>query len=230
MIVQKYLVQKSICSRREAENLLRNKLIYVNGKPAIPGVPLLPTDIVTIDEQAAQELKKKITVAIYKPRGIMCSRSENEGTNVFDIFPQWQALNAVGRLDKESEGLLLLSNDGLVTKAVTGDTHATEKEYEVTTVEEVFAGKLKRMESPMMLSDELTLPAKVTVINKHTFRIILHEGKNRQIRRMCGQLNLTITSLKRIRIRNIHLGLLQPGEGRELTSPEVQTLKEAKGI
>lgn len=224
MIVQKYLVQQAICSRKEAEEFLRAGLIYVNGEKAVPGKPLESTDIVTLDPRAQKNLDAKVTVAIYKPWGIVCSRAPAEGTTIFDIFPQYKALNAVGRLDKESEGLLLLSNHGLITKQVTGDTHATEKEYEITTAEEVFAGKLEPIAKGMTLNDGPTLPAHVEVINKHTFRITLREGRNRQIRRMCGQLGLTITSLKRIRIGSLDLGDMQPGDSRQLNALEIKNL------
>lgn len=226
MIVQKYLVAQGICSRREAEELLKAGHIYVNGQKARPGVPLQDSDVVTVDSQGQAKLNSKITVAIYKPRGVMCTRSEKEGMNVFDVFPTWKHLHLVGRLDKESEGLLLLSNDGLITKQVTGNLHTTEKEYEVTTLEKVFAGKLQPMRNGMRLTDGLTLPAQVWVLDSHTFRIILKEGRNRQIRRMCGALNLTVTTLKRIRIGKIELGEMEVGKSRKLTTQEVQELKE----
>lgn len=225
MIVQKYLVQKGVCSRREAEAMLRAGQIFVNGKKAIPGKPLGSSDVVTIDPAAQKKLDAKITVVIYKPRGVMCSRVRTEGKNVFDVFPQWKKLNTVGRLDKESEGLLLLSNDGLITKRVTGDTHEIEKEYEVTTQEEVFLGKLQPMTEGMLLNDGPTLPAPVKVIDRYAFRIILHEGRNRQIRRMCAALGLAVTSLKRIRIGSLKLGGLKSGESRPLTSQEVGELR-----
>lgn len=227
MIVQKYLVQQGICSRREAEALLKAGHIYVNGQPARPGAPLEATDVVTIDPQAQERLNAKMTVAIYKPRGVMCTTSEKEGVNVFQVFPEYKNLHLVGRLDKESEGLLLLSNDGLITKQVTGDLHTTEKEYEVTTLEKIFTGKLRPMQDGMKLADGPTLPAKVWVLDNHTFRIILREGRNRQIRRMCGALNLTVETLKRIRIGHIELGEMEPGQSRRLTSEEIQNLKQA---
>ncbi len=218
MIIQKYLVEKGICSRREAEALLKAGLLQVNGERAKPGVPLKPTDVVTIHPVAKERLEAKVTVAVYKPRGIMCSRSKAEGKNVFHVFPKWRLLNTVGRLDKESEGLLLLSNNGIITKRITGDTHETEKEYEVTTQEDVFTGKMQPFVNGMQLSDGPTLPAKVEIVNRHTFRITLREGRNRQIRRMCGQINLTIDSLKRIRIGSITLGNMQPGDSRSAVS------------
>lgn len=224
MIVQKYLAEQGICSRHEAEALLRAGLIFVNGKPAVPGVPLLPTDTVTIDPLAQKKLDNKVTVAVYKPRGVTCSRSHEEGANVFDVFPQWQDLAIVGRLDKESEGLLLLSSNGLVTKRVTGQAHEVAKEYEITTQEKVFAGKLKPLATGIMLDGRPTLPAKIAIIDKHTFRITLREGRNRQIRRMCGQVQLTVTSLKRIRIGSLVLGSMKPGNFRLLRETDIQSL------
>lgn len=224
MLIQKYLVEKGVCSRREAEAFLKAGLLFINGEKAKPGVPLNPDDVVTLAPAAKMKLDTKITVAMYKPRGIMCSTNSREGRNVFDIFPEYKNLNMVGRLDKESEGLLLLSNHGLVTKKVTGDTHETEKEYEVTTQEKVFLGKLKPMIDGMELSDGSTLPAKVEVVNNHMFRISIREGRNHQIRRMCAELGLSVLSLKRIRIGSIRLGNLRPGHSRKLTQEELEEM------
>jgi pseudouridine synthase len=227
MYVQKYLVEKAICSRKEAEVFLREGLILINGKKAKPGVPLSPTDVVTLAPQAEKRLREKITIAIYKPRGIVCSNVEEEGRTVFDLFPQFKNLNTVGRLDKESEGLLLLSNDGLITKRITGDTHDVEKEYEVEVQEHVSNMKLVPIAEGLMLSDGQTLPAKVHATSRHSFRIILREGRNRQIRRMCGAVDLTVTSLKRIRIGELTLGTLRPGNFRKLEPEEVEMLRRA---
>ncbi len=233
MYVQKYLVDQGLCSRGEAESLLREGLILVNGKKAKPGIPLSPAsiagrptdDVVTLAPKALALLTKKTTVAIYKPRGIVCSEVESEGRNVFDIFPQFKHLNTIGRLDKESEGLLLLSNDGLITKRITGDTHDVEKEYEVIVQEHVSNTKLVLMAEGIMLSDGQTLPAQVRAVSRHSFILILREGRNRQIRRMCGALNLTVSSLKRIRIGQLTLGTLRPGNFRKLTFEEISALR-----
>ncbi len=226
MIVQKYLVSKNICSRREAEIFLREGLIFVNGKKAVPGIPLSPTDVVTLAPAAEKRLGEKTTVAIYKPRGVVCSIGQDEGTQIFDLFPKFKHLNIVGRLDKESEGLLLLSNDGLITKAVTGDTHQVEKEYDVTVQEHISKEKLApMMDNTFLLNDEPLLPVKIKVTSKHSFNIILQEGKNRQIRRMCGAYNLTVSHLKRIRIGQITIGSLKSGNFRKLTEEEIQELR-----
>lgn len=226
MFVQKYLVQQGICSRREAEAFLREGLIYINGKKAIPGVPLQDTDVVTLSDRAMQKLGAKTTVAIYKPRGIVCSIEEDVGESVFDAFPQFRKLNIVGRLDKESEGLLLLSDDGLVTKAVTGEAHDVEKEYLVTVQEYISNAKLEPLARGVILQDGPTLPAQVHATSKHSFNIILREGRNRQIRRMCGKIGLTVLELKRIRIGTIELKDLKPGNYRKLTQEEINSLKQ----
>ncbi len=234
MFVQKYLVQQGICSRREAEAFLREGLITVNGKKAIPGVPIKDTDIVILSPRAKQQLDAKTTVAIYKPRGVVCSigKDTNEdgaqaGPAVFDILPQFKKLNIVGRLDKDSEGLLLLSNDGLITKAITGDTHEVEKEYAVTVQEHVSNAKLAPFAEGLTLQDGPTLPAEAHATSKHSFNIIIREGRNRQIRRMCGKVGLTVLELKRIRIGNIQLGSIKPGDYRKLTQEEINSLKSA---
>lgn len=227
MIVQKYLAEKGICSRKEAEAFFRSGLILVNGQKALPGADILDTDIVTLAPEATAQLAIKTTVAVYKPRGIVCSLGEGEGMRVQDAFPQYSHLAIVGRLDKESEGLLLLTNDGLITKAVTGDTHTTEKEYEVTVRETLSPEKIAPFESGLTLSDGPTLPATAALLGPHTFRIIIKEGRNRQIRRMCGAINLTVQQLKRIRIGNIQLEAMQPGDSRTLTQEEARLLKSS---
>ena len=228
MIAQKILVQKGICSRREAERLLKAGLVLVNGQRARPGEKLTEKDVVTLHPSAQSQMAQKITVAVYKPRGVTCTNANTEGKNVFDVFPEYKNLNCVGRLDKESEGLLLLSNDGLITKKVTGNTHETEKEYEVITEQKVFPGKLKPMEEGMRLSDGMTLPAKIQIIDNQTFHITIHEGRNHQIRRMCGQLNLTILSLKRVRVDNIFVGKMRPGDSRVLTGQVLEKFRNGE--
>lgn len=168
------------------------------------------------------------TFAVYKPRGIVCSQNSAEGKTIFDLLPALKKfnLNTVGRLDKESEGLLLLSNDGVIASAITGDKHLVEKEYEVTVRERVTPSALKKMESGIKLEDGMTLPAKTKKIKEHVFRIILVEGRNHQIRRMTNALRLTISSLKRVRIGNITLNNIPSGTYRELTNKEALDLKD----
>ena len=144
-------------------------------------------------------------------------------------MPQFADLNAVGRLDKESEGLILLSNDGVITSVVTGDDHKIEKEYEVTTRENLKERHMKIMERGMQIGDEATKPARTELLSSRSFKIILKEGKHHQIRRMCAALNLTITSLKRIRVGNIVLRGIREGRFRTLSDDEVRKLKSLAG-
>lgn len=227
ILVQKYLAEQGICSRREGERHVRAGHIYVNGKKKTgPKVEIDPSkDKVEIRGHGENANAPKETVLIYKPRGIVCSLNQEEGERIMDVFPQYAHLSIVGRLDKESEGLILLSNDGLITKAVTGPKHALEKEYEVRVREEVFAGKLSPMTRGMRLSDGRTLPAKIEVRDRNTFRITLREGRNHQIRRMCNALHLTVESLKRIRIGELRIGPMRPKNKRVLSLEEVSALK-----
>ena len=227
MRIQKYLSERKILSRREAEDYIRKGLIALNGKVVTEmGVQIDPTkDRIEILKGAAKESAKKMTVVIYKPRDIVSSKESSEGETVFEFFTQFQNLNVVGRLDKSSEGLLLLSNDGVVTSSVTGSDHLIEKEYEVSVRETVNNNKANKMEQGIQLEDGLTLPAKVTIITPNKFRIIFKEGRKHQIRRMADAVHLTITGLKRLRVGNISLGKLKPGESRVLLSKEVDELK-----
>lgn len=227
MRIQKYLSEQKILSRREAEEYIRKGLITLNGKVVREmGVQIDPKkDKIAILGRGMKEVSEKITVAINKPRGIVCSKAESEGVNVFQIFPKFKRLNVVGRLDKDSEGLLLLSNDGVITSAITGKDHLIEKEYEVSVREEINNSKAKVMERGIMLGERRTLPTRVKILTPHKFLIVLKEGRKHQIRRMCAEMELTVTGLKRLRIGNIHLDKLQSGGGRILEKAEVEKLK-----
>lgn len=228
MRIQKYLSEQGICSRREAEEFIKRGLVSVNGTVVREmGVQIDPaTDTVAVLEFGQREIRRKTTVALYKPRGIASSRMRTEGRTVYDMLPQFEKLDIVGRLDKASEGLLILSDDGVVAKAVTGEAHLIEKEYTVSVREDVNAGRLKSLEPGIELEDGPTLPAKTQLLDKHTFRIILREGRKHQIRRMCEYLHLTVVQLKRIRIGAITLAGLKPGDFRILSPAEVAGLKQ----
>ncbi len=229
MRIQKYLSEQKICSRREAERYITAGLVTVNGVvEKNPATQIDPAhDVVELAAGATKAMSEKITIAINKPRGYVSSKLRHEGTPVFDLVPQFEKLNAVGRLDKESEGLLLLSNDGAITAAITGDDHLIEKEYEVSVRERVTESKINKMEEGINLEDGITLPAKAKQLGEHEFRIILKEGRKHQIRRMCEAMHLTVASLKRLRIGSIKLDVLQPGKFRKLTDQEVADLKAA---
>lgn len=227
MRIQKYLSHEGICSRREAERLMLEGKVLVNGKVVRElGTQIDPEkDKVTLAGGGAKENEKKITVIIYKPRGIISSKGTTEGETVFDLFPQYKDLNIVGRLDKASEGLLMLTNDGVIAKKVTGEEHSVEKEYEVMVREKINPFKLRFFERGMELEDGITLPAKTEMLSHNSFRIILREGRKHQIRRMCEAQHLTVTRLKRVRIGPIFLGNLKVGASRLLTKGEIAELR-----
>jgi pseudouridine synthase len=229
--VQKYLSDKGVCSRREAEELIRRGLVSVNGKILREmGVKVNPEkDKVEVISSRKDKVERKESVIIYKPRGIVSSRIPSEGKTIYELFPQFMKLNIIGRLDKESEGLLLLSNDGVVARAVTGKEHNIEKEYEVRVQEKINPSRVFRAFSEgVELEDGKTLPAKVKILSENSFRIILKEGRNHQIRRMCEHIRLTAVKLKRLRIGNISLGKLKVGEWRQLEEKEINRLKSAR--
>ncbi len=231
MRIQKYMSERKVLSRRETEAYLLKGLIKVNGEVVKDlGRQIDPEkDKVEIVGQLKPmnrgKVEEKITIAYNKPRGVVSSKSRSEGETIFDRLPEFYHLNAVGRLDKESDGLILLSNDGVITAVVTGNDHKIEKEYEVGTREELKERHMRIMERGMQIGDESTLPAKTELLSSHTFKIVLKEGKHHQIRRMCAALNLTIDSLKRIRIGNILLRGIKEGGYKVLTAPDIEKLK-----
>ncbi len=220
--IQKYLADKGIASRRQAEALIKAGLVSLNGNVVhAMGVQIDPEkDVVAVLPAGKKQLAAKKTVALYKPRGIASSRMRSEGTTVYDLFPQFEDLDIVGRLDKASEGLLLLSDDGVLARQVTGDAHRTEKEYRVTVRETIRPRDLKSLEPGIELEDGLTLPCRAEQTGPHSFRIAIREGRKHQIRRMCEHIRLTVTELKRVRIGGLTLGTMKPGESRVLSAKE----------
>lgn len=225
MRIQKYLSEIGTLSRREAEKHILAGLVKVNGVVTKELWTQIDPDKDKVEVMGLSK-EKKVTIALNKPRGIVSSRSNKEGETVFDLLPDFKNLNTVGRLDKESDGLLLLSNDGIVTKAVTGSDHKIEKEYEVCVRESIKPRHVRKMEEGIMLEDGMTLPTKVEQISDHCFKIILKEGRHHQIRRMCSAVYLTIESLKRLRIGNITLRGIKQNKFRTLTEKEILDLKK----
>lgn len=228
MRIQKYLSEQKIASRREAEVYIKQGLVKVNGMVVTNLATQIDPEVdrVELKAGATGAMKEKIAIALHKPRGYVSSKNKREGKPVFELLPpEYKDLNTVGRLDKESEGLLLLSNDGAITSAVTGDEHILEKEYEVVVRERVTASKINKMASGIELEDGPTLPAKTKLLGETKFRIIIREGRKHQIRRMCEAMHLTVASLKRLRIGSLVLGDLNPGMHRKLTPSEIESLK-----
>ena len=228
MRIQKYLSEQGIASRRESERLLLAGKIKINGKVIRElGTQIDPlTDIVKV---LSDKENAKLTVALYKPRDIVSSRNSKEGKTIFELLPQFSHLHILGRLDKSSEGLLLLSNDGVLAKKITGEEHIIEKEYEVTVREKVRPFMLEQFRRGITLEDGKTLPAKAELISSNVFRIVLREGRNHQIRRMCDVFRLTVTKLVRTRVGFLRLQGLAPGRFREVAREDIFRTESKKG-
>lgn len=224
--IEKYLSEEGIMSRREAKRFLESGDILINGIKPTAGDKIDPEkDVITYSKNVNKKMNEKMTVLVYKPRGYISSKDTDGEKNIFDVFPQFKELNTVGRLDKESEGLIILSNDGMITKAITGKDHLIEKEYVVVVREKITASMMARMSKGMKLEDGWTLPAKAKKLDLHSFSITLKEGRKHQIRRMANACKLTVESLQRIRIHTITAPKMLPGNFKKLTEEQINDLK-----
>lgn len=219
--LQYLLVVRLQISNKEALNLIFSGKVFVNGTAAKSNCELTQTDEVVYEGQVLQEAKKLIYVVYYKPRGIETTLSTTIADNLKDILPFEEDVFPVGRLDKESEGLLLLTNDGTVYDKILRNENKTEKDYIVEVDRAITNDFLEAMSSGIVIMGKKTLPCKLVPIDDFRFKITLIQGLNRQIRRMCYKLDYEVLSLKRIRIGNISLGDLRAGEYRALNREEV---------
>ncbi len=223
MRIQKYLSQSGILSRREAERKISAGKVTVNG--------IVVTNLATqIDPEkdivSVTSVDKTTSLLLYKPRGIVCTKGTTEGKNIFDLDKRFVGLNTVGRLDKESEGIIILTNDGVLARAVTDHKNRIEKEYEVQVEERITGTKINALSKQMYLTDGLTKMSYAQKMSEHIFRIVLTEGRNHQVRRMADKVGLSVLRLKRIRIGTITGRSLQEGDWRPLTEQEINTLKK----
>lgn len=223
--LEKYMAQSGIASRREAKDLITKRLVTVNGKVARePGMGIDPTkDKVKV---TGGVLESKETLLFYKPRGIETTKTSPDATDIHDKFPQFKHLAPVGRLDKDSEGLILLSNDGVLAKVVTGENSKIDKEYQVTVREDVMPALLSRMESGIMLDKVMTLPCLAEKVSRNEYRITLQEGRKHQVRRMANACKLTVTRLVRIRIGDFTIGKMTPGYFKKIPNAVVDQMKK----
>lgn len=227
--INKYLSSTGYCSRREADRLLEQGRVTIDGIPAQMGSKVTDGQTVFVDGKSIIEEDEKILLAFYKPTGIVCTTTANQGdNNIVDYIGYPKRIYPVGRLDKDSEGLILMTNNGEMMDKILRSANGHEKEYIVTVNKEIDDSFIKAMSGGIYLAelDRTTKPCKVTALGKKTFRIILTQGLNRQIRRMCSTQGREVVQLKRIRIMNILLGDLKPGEYRNVTEAEYQQLKE----
>lgn len=232
--LQKYLSECGIASRRKAEEMILAKQVKVNGQPAQLGDKVLPgTDAVTVRGKRVRPVSKMVYIMLHKPRGFVTTLSDDMGRKcVAELTRDVSArIYPVGRLDRESEGLLLMTNDGELTNALTHPSKHVPKTYRVTVRPSITQEQLDAFAVGMMLDGRMTAPADVRVVSKEEGRVVievvLYEGRNRQIRKMCEQLGLEVARLKRTAIGNIKLSMLPPGRWRYLEAKEVEQLKNA---
>jgi len=231
--LNKYLAQCGVCSRRDADRLIMEGRVSVNGQMPIPGQRVSKTDEIMVSGRRVEGVKKTVVLAFYKPVGVICTEKDVHAEKmIFDLVKYPIRLTYAGRLDKDSEGLLLLTNDGDLIQAMMKGANQHEKEYLVRVNREVTPDFLARMSEGVYL-EELNLTTRkcrAEKTGKYTFRLILTQGVNRQIKRMCIACGYRVRSLKRVRVMNITLGDLKPGEYYELSQEDVRRLYTDCGI
>lgn len=231
MRINKYLSAQGVCSRREADRLLEAGRITVDGVTAMCGQQVDDNSVICIDgSRISDEKPQDVLMAFNKPRGIVCTTTDNQGkNNIVDYIGYDKRIYPVGRLDKDSDGLILLTNNGEITDKILRSVNGHEKEYVVKVNKKITDTFLKSMADGVYLKelDVITKPCSISRINNYTFRIILTQGLNRQIRRMCQESGYKVESLTRVRIMNIELGGLKIGEYRIIEGKEKTMLYES---
>jgi len=222
--INKFISETGFCSRREADRLVESGKVTINGVTAELGSQAEDGDDVRINGQPIKEKRKHVYIALNKPVGITSTTERHIQGNIVDFVGHKERIFPIGRLDKDSEGLILMTNDGDIVNRILRAEGRHEKEYIVTVDRAVTPSFLRGMSTGVKILGEMTLPCTVTRISERVFRIILTEGKNRQIRRMCSAFGYEVRKLKRIRIMNIHLGEQATGTWRELTPAEKSEL------
>ena len=222
--INKYISSSGYCSRRQADELIEQGKVTIDGITATNGSKVLDGQTVLIDGEPCVPVDDHIYIALNKPLGITCTTDTRDKDNIIDYMGLDDRIFPLGRLDKNSSGIILLTNDGSIVNKLLRAENGHEKEYLVT-VNRPYDNKfIKTMESGVPVLGQLTLPCKLKPVNDKTFKIILHQGLNRQIRRMCEYLGYKVTKLKRIRFMNIMLGDPETGKWRNLTSEEKKEL------
>ncbi len=228
--LNKFLSEMGICSRREADRLIESGMVFVDGRAALTGEKVCAHQKIIcngVEVGAEKNKPEPVWLVVNKPRGIVCTTSDKDrAKNIIDFIGYPQRVFPVGRLDKDSEGLLLLTNEGRLVNPMMRSANAHEKEYQVKIDRPVTKEFLKVMARGVEIAElnTRTRPCKLWATGKDRFQIILTQGLNRQIRRMCEALGCNVLELKRIRIMNIHLGTLKTGSWRKMTADEYQEM------
>ena len=224
--LNKYISSTGICSRREAEKFITEGCVSINGEIAQLGNRVFEGDVVKINGKSLTAKPKTLYIAFNKPVGIVCTTDLKERKNIVDFIKHPQRLFPIGRLDKPSQGLIFLTNDGDIVNKILRAGNNHEKEYIVSVRQPITSTFIQKMGGGLPILNTVTKKCEVTKLNNYTFKIVLTQGLNRQIRRMCDYLNYEVTSLKRTRIMNVNLDGIKVGEWRELTEKEILQINE----
>ena len=222
--LNKYLSEAGVCSRREADRLIETGRVTVDGQRAQTGMRIVPGQVVKVGNKVVSKQDEMIVLAVNKPRGIVCTEERRERDSIVRFLNYPVRVTYIGRLDKDSHGLLLMTNNGDIINKMMRAANKHEKEYKVTVDKEITEDFLKKMAAGVPILDTVTRPCTVKKIGKYTFSIILTQGLNRQIRRMCGALGYEVKDLLRVRVMNITLDGLKDGQYRKLTDQELDEL------
>ena len=228
--LNKFIADSGKCSRREADRLIADGRVTVNGRTAETGEKVTSEDVITVDGEKIIRDNETILLIFNKPPGITCTTAEDDGTNVIKYLNYPKRIYPIGRLDKYSEGLLLMTNKGELVNGIMRSRYGHEKEYIVTVDRVVTEDLLRKLTNGMQLSeDEYAKPCFAEKTARNKFRMIITQGLNRQIRRMCEKAGCRVTKLKRVRIVDIELGDLPVGEYRKATKKELESVMKRVG-
>ena len=224
--LNKYLSEAGVCSRREADRLIESGRVTVDGQRAQTGMRITPGQVVKVGRKVVSKQDEMIVLAVNKPRGIVCTEERRERNSIVRFLDYPVRVTYIGRLDKDSRGLLLMTNNGDIINKMMRAANYHEKEYKVMVDQEITPEFIEKMSSGVPILDTVTRPCRVEKIGKYTFSIILTQGLNRQIRRMCEALGYQVRDLVRVRVMNIRLGSLKEGQYRKVTDEELEELYE----
>lgn len=224
MRLNKYLSEAGVCSRREADRLIENGKVTVDGQTAQTGMKITPGQVVRVGKKIVSRQDDMVVLAVNKPRGIVCTEEKKERNSIVRFLDYPIRVTYAGRLDKDSRGLLLMTNNGDIIDRMMRGANCHEKEYKVTVDKEITGDFLKKMSEGVPILDTVTRPCRISRIGKYTFSIVLTQGLNRQIRRMCEALGYEVKDLVRVRVMNIRLGSLKEGQYRKLSDEELEEL------
>jgi len=229
--INRFLYLNNLCSRRQADRFIEQGFVRINGKVAVLGQKVEEGDQIEIADEIEKKKESFKYFLFYKPRGIVSHNPQRDEQTIDDICPEAKGLHPVGRLDKDSEGLMFLTNDTRIVDKILNPKHAHEKEYRIKVDKEIPESFKRKMEKGVKIENYMTKPCEVEITGPKTFKIVLTEGKKHQIRRMCAALGYQVKNLKRVRIMNLVIGGMKSGELKEVPmQAKMDLLREVKLI